>query len=325
MKVLAERIRAAHRILMSTHQDPDGDGVGAILALGRALEADGKEIDLLLPNRCPHRFRFLDEQDRLACLAEGADDLGVPRPDLALIVDTHRWSLLGRIGELIQKQEIPTLFLDHHPVRDPDRRDVYGDPNASSSGEVVYHLLTEELGLPIDKKIGECLYASIAFDTHSFRYIRNSPSPHRVAAELLTLGIDANWVYRHLFASNPIGKMRLMGKLMSSVQIGESGQLAWVTLPSEWIREFGVCADDVHDVVNFLLELDGIEVAILLKEVAPSRVKISLRSKGKVKINGVAQALGGGGHPFAAGASLAHDLDQSCDRVLELVTPLLAK
>lgn len=325
MKALAERIDVANRILMSTHQDPDGDGVGAILALGRALHAKGKAIDLVLPNPCPRRFRFLDEQGWLRCIPEDADDLGCPRPDLALIVDTHRWSLLGHVGELIRKEKIPTLFLDHHPVRDPDRVDVYGDPNASSSGEVVYNLLTQDLGLPIDKRIGECLYASIAFDTHSFRYVRNSPSPHRIAAELLSRGIDANWVYRHLFASNPIGKMRLMGRLMGSVQIGVSGQLAWVKLPADWIREYDVCVDDMRDAVNFLLELDGVEIAILLKEVAPSTVKISLRSKGKVMIHEVAQRLGGGGHPFAAGASLDHDLDRSCDLVLELVTPLLTE
>jgi phosphoesterase RecJ-like protein len=323
MKVLADRIRTADRILMSTHQDPDGDGIGAILALAEALQADGKKVDVMLPDPCPERFRFLDKHRWLRCVATDAVDIGCPRPDLALIIDTHRWSLLGHIGELIRSMRVDTLFLDHHPIHHQQHTDVFDHPHASSAGEIVYTLLRDHLRLPIDKRIAECLYASIAFDTHSFRYIRNSPSPHRVAADLLARGVDANWVYRHLFASNPIGKMRLMGKLMAAVRIEQEGLLAWVSLPSNLIREHGVCVDDMRDVVNCLLELDGIEVAVMLKEVEAGTIKVSLRSKGKVQIHEVAQRLGGGGHPYAAGATLSDDLDRSKETVLGMIAPLL--
>ncbi len=323
MKPLAERILAAERILMTTHRDPDGDGIGSILALAGALRRTGKQIDTVLPDPCPNRFRFLDEDRLLRDLPCDAVEIGSPQPDFVLVIDTHQWAQIGRLGELICEAAIPTLFLDHHPVRGNDRDDVYGDPNASSTGELVYRLLLHYLDMPIDERIGGCIYASIAFDTHSFRYVRNSPSPHLIAADLLSRGVDANQIYRHLFASNPVGKMRLLGRLMSAVQIEENGELAWVGLPQAWIHEYGVADDDIRDAVNCLLELEGIEVAVLLKEIDKESVKVSLRSKGRIEMHEVARELGGGGHCFAAGVTLTGSLEASKSRVLERVVPLL--
>ena len=322
MKPLAERILGAQRLLMTTHRDPDGDGIGSILALSAALRRAGKQTDAILPDPCPNRFRFLDTDRLLRDLLCDANELGSPRPDFALVIDTHQWAQIGRVGELIREANIPTLFLDHHPVRGNYRDDVYGDPNASSTGELVYRLLLHYLDMPIDAKIGGCIYASIAFDTHSFRYVRNSPSPHLIAADLLSRGVDANQIYRHLFASNPVGKMRLFGRLMSAVQIEQNGELAWVGLPQAWIHEHGVSDDDIRDAVNCLLELEGVEVAVLLKEIDGESVKVSLRSKGKIEIHEVARELGGGGHCFAAGATLSGDLEASKTQVLDRVVPL---
>ena len=323
MKDLAERILSAKRILMSTHRDPDGDGIGSILALGSALRATGRKIDVILPEPCPKRLRFLDPEGVRRELPPDATDLGGVQPDLALILDTHQWTLLGRVGELIQGAKIPTVFLDHHPITDGRRDDVYGDQTSSSTGELVHRLLTNYLDLPIDTRIAECIYTSIAFDTYCFRFVRNSPSPHIIAADLLSRGVDANRIYRHLFASNPVGKMRLMGRLMSAVQIEENGSLAWVSLPLDWIREHGVSEDDMRDVVNCLLEIEHVEVAVLLKEVKRGTIKVSLRSKGSLEIHEAARRLGGGGHAYAAGATLTSSLEASQEKVLSEVIPVL--
>lgn len=323
MKVLAEQIRSARSILMSTHKDPDGDGIGAVLAMAYALRAAGADVHVRLADPCPDRFRFLDPEGLLRPLPTDATGLDCGKPDLALIIDTHQWSLLGRVGELVSDAGIPTLFLDHHPVRGAIRRDVYGDPDSCSTGELVYRLLLHYLDLPIDARIAECLYTSIAYDTHSFRYVRNSPSPHVVAADLLSRGVDATKIYRHLFASNPIGKMRLLGQILGAIQIDEGGKLAWVSVPVEWITECGVCEDDMRDTVNCMLDFNGVEVAVMLKEVQVGTIKVSLRSKGLFEISEAAMALGGGGHAFAAGATVSGSLDDSRRRVLEVVVPYL--
>lgn len=322
MKAMAERIRAARRIVLSTHEDPDGDGIGAMMAMTIVLRRIGIEADPILPNPCPERFRFLDPDGWLRCLEPGAESLG-STPDLALVLDTHRWQQLGRVGELIQASGVATLFLDHHPVAGAMRPEVDCDASASSTGELVYRLIHSYLDLPIDARVGECIYAAIAYDTHSFRYVRNSPSPHLIAADLLTRGVDAGRVYRHIFGSNPVGKMRLLGEMLGSLRLEESGRLAWVELPYARIRGHQTCPDDLRDAVNYLIEIDGVEVAVLLKEIETTEIKISLRSKGRIEIREVALKLGGGGHPFAAGATLEPPIEVASKLVHDLVIPLM--
>jgi bifunctional oligoribonuclease and PAP phosphatase NrnA len=323
MRRLAERIRASRRVLLSTHSDPDGDGIGALLALTIALKRTGVEVDCLLPDPCPERFRFLDPDGYLRSLPSDARSLDCERPDLVLILDTHRWALLGRVGELIRAAGFPTIFLDHHPVGGVLREDVCGDADASSTGELVYRLLHSHLDLPIDSRVGECLYTAIAYDTHSFRYVRNSPSPHLIAADLLSRGVDATHVYRHLFASNPVGKMRLLGEVLGAIEIREEGRLAYAELSLDAIRNHECAPDDLRDAVNYLLEVSGVEVAVLLKEAQAGEVKVSLRSKGRLEVQDTAQTMGGGGHPFAAGATLSASLPEARAVVLGLLTPLL--
>lgn len=328
MKELAEKIRSCRRILLSTHKDPDGDGIGSILALGMALQDAGHIVMPILPDPCPDRFRFLDRRGILQSFPTDAislSDAGITGGiDLALILDTHQWGLLGRFGEILLAEGIPTLFLDHHPVNGDHRADVVGDAESSSTGELVFRLLHNYLDLPIDEVIGECLYTSVAYDTHSFRYVRNSPSPHLIAADMLSRGIDANHVYRHLFASNPIGKMRLLGKILTQIRIDEEGKLAWAEVPLAWIREEDVRIDDLRDAVNYLLEVEGVEIALLLKEVEGGEIRVSLRSKGAIAIHEVAQRLGGGGHPYAAGATMYGDLADTRRTVISMLQPIIA-
>jgi phosphoesterase RecJ-like protein len=323
MRRLADRIRASRRIFLSTHADPDGDGIGALLALTIALKRTGMEVDCVLPDPCPDRFRFLDPDGYLRSIPRDASALDCPPPNLALILDTHRWALLGHVGELLRKAGYPTVFLDHHPVAGALREDVCGDPGASSTGELVYRLLHSHLDLPIDARIGECLYTAIAYDTHSFRYVRNSPSPHLIAADLLSRGVDATHVYRHLFASNPVGKMRLLGEVLGAIEIREDGKLAYAELSQQAIRNHDCAPDDLRDAVNYLLEVSGVEVAALLKEADLGEIKVSLRSKGRVEVQDAAQTMGGGGHPFAAGATIVGSLAEARTRVLGLIAPLL--
>lgn len=319
LRQLSERIRTLKSLLLTTHREPDGDGLGAVLALAIALRAQGMQVSVFLPDPCPDRFRFLDPEGILRHLAEDAPDIPIENPEMALVIDTHQWAMIGHVGELIQARGIPTLFLDHHPLREETRNDIYGDPNACSTGELMYSLLIYHLDLPIDARIGECLYTSIAYDTHSFRYVRNNPSPHLVAADLLSRGVDATRIYRHLFASNPVGKMRLLGQVLASALIMEDGRLAYVALPLTWIQQHGVCPDDLRDTVNTLLEVQGVEVAVMLKESEDGTIRVSLRSKGEAVVNGAAMRLGGGGHIYASGATIPGPLDEAERRVMDEV------
>jgi bifunctional oligoribonuclease and PAP phosphatase NrnA len=201
------------------------------------------------------------------------------------------------------------------------RPDVYGDAAAASTGELVYRLLHQNLGWSITASVAEAIYISISFDTNSFKHIRSNPASLVIAADLVTRGVDTNRVYRHLFGSNSPSKARLLGWVLSSVQFDCGGRLAWVGIPHRLVGELRLERDEMRDSICHILEIDGVEVAATLKEVEPGKIQVSLRSKGACPINGVAAALGGGGHPMAAGC----DLPGSCEEVWARLHPLLAR
>jgi phosphoesterase RecJ-like protein len=321
LKELAARISGARSVLLTTHFGPDGDGVGSTMALGEALEEHGVSVTRLLPEPLPRRYRFLDPRGLITHPIEAKERLGEIRWDLGLILDTHQWEMLEGAAEWLRNRTAETVFLDHHPQCPGMRPEVYGDPDAASTGELVYRLLHQGLGWSITASVAEALYIAISFDTNSFKHIRSNPASLVIAADLVTRGVDTNRVYRHLFGSNSPAKARLLGWVLSSMQFDCGGRVAWVCVPHRLVGELGVERDEMRDSITHILEIDGVEVAAMLKEMEPGKVQVSLRSKGAFPINGVAAALGGGGHPMAAGCDLAG----SCPEAWERLHPLLVR
>lgn len=321
LKELAARISGARSVLLTTHFGPDGDGVGSTMALGEALEEHGISVTRLLPEPLPRRYRFLDPHSLTTHPAEAKERLGERRWDLGLVLDTHQWELLEDAAEWLRTRTAETVFLDHHPQAAAMRPEVYGDADAASTGELVYRLLHQSLGWSITASVAEALYIAISFDTNSFKHIRSNPASLAIAADLVTRGVDTNRVYRHLFGSNSPAKARLLGWVLSSVQFDCGGRLAWVCIPHRLVDELGLERDEMRDSITHILEIDGVEVAATLKEMELGKVQISLRSKGAFPISGVAAALGGGGHPMAAGCDLAG----SCEKAWVRLGPLLVE
>lgn len=306
---LARRILDARSILLTTHSCPDGDGIGSLVALGRALEAEGRTVMRVLPDPVPDRYRFLVKPQEVPSATEAIPKLEGSSWDLTLVLDTNQWEMLGELGSWLRRREAPTLFLDHHPQELPERSEVYGSPDAAATGELVYSLIRDHLGWPITPEVAEPIYVAISFDTNSFKYIRSNPASLLIAADLVGRGVDTNKIYRHLFASNSRSKARLLGLVLSSVQFDCEGRLAFVKIPYEVVRELGLERDELRDSITHVLEIQGVEIAATLKEMTPGEVKISLRSKGHCSINGVAALLGGGGHTLAAGCDFAGTVD----------------
>ena len=321
LKELARRISGVRSVLLTTHFGPDGDGVGSTMALGEAIEEHGISVTRLLPEPLPRRYRFLDPRGLITHPAEAKERLGESRWDLGLVLDTHQWEMLEDAADWLRTRTAETVFLDHHPQCAGMRPEVYGDADAASTGELVYRLLHENLGWSITASVAEALYIAISFDTNSFKHIRSNPASLAIAADLVTHGVDTNRVYRHLFGSNSPAKARLLGWVLSSVQFDCGGRVAWVCIPHRLVDELGLERDEMRDSITHILEIDGVEVAATLKEMELGKVQISLRSKGAFSINGVATALGGGGHPMAAGC----DLDGSCKEAWQTLHPLLVQ
>lgn len=324
-----QRFRASvlksKRILISTHQLPDGDGLGAQVALFHYLKGAKKSCRILNPDPAPQRYQFLDPNDKI--LRSANADLAWKEFDLWVIVDTNDPRRLGSLWPELSVRAKEVVFLDHHPetVVGPERRSislpvhasVISDTQASSIGEMLNHLF-EDLNLcPWDPKIAQGLYVSVMTDTNSFRYARTTPDAHDIAGKCIALGVNPEEVYQQIYSSKQLRHLQLLGGMLQNAKTSSDGRLAWLEVDLESRKRHQASADDTASFLNLLLLLQDAEVVCLFREEDDQRIRVSIKSKGKVIVNQVAMELGGGGHHYAAGLAVKGSLPRTVSIVTQ--------
>ncbi len=181
--------------------------------------------------------------------------------------------------------------------------------SAASTGEMAYHII-KRLGVELDTDIAKCLYTSITFDTQLYRYIRNSPNSHRIAAELLTFPIDATAIHRSLFGNQTVQKFAFLAKALGQIEYFCDGQFAVLKLKDSDLLHFNMEPDESRDVIDMVMNIESLEAAALFREDAPDAFKVSLRSKGQIEVLSVAEIIGGGGHVYSSGAFFRGNYDE---------------
>ncbi len=307
---IARLIRAHQRFVVSTHLNPEGDALGSQIALGRALETLGKDVRLCNRDPVPGLYRFLPGTDRIEVVEM------VPAPyDLLVLVDCGG---LDRTGlHLPEQGGGKMVIVDHHLSSEGTRHGGHWiDAGASATGEMIYALI-RELAVPLDKTIAVNLYASITTDTGTFRYSNTTPHILRVAADLIEQGADPWDNALRLYESHPEGRIRLLTAALGTLERGLGGRVAWVTLTSRMFAETGTAAGDTEGIVNYPRSIEGVEVALLFRQVGEKEWKLSFRSKGRVNVASLAETFGGGGHHNAAGCQVSGTLEEVTQRVLD--------
>jgi phosphoesterase RecJ-like protein len=308
-------ILTANSVVLTTHEGPDGDGVGAMIGLAIALKRRRKSVHMIVPSSVPRRFCFLDCEKAIRVLSKKS--VGALRgAELVLLVDCCEMQRTLDVAKHVGGKEV--LAIDHHPKTEGCVDGLIAE-DYSSVGELVLDLL-EEMGVTITKDIAFPLYCAILFDTHEFRFTRNDPAVFDAARRLVEAGADAEEASRRLFASTPMSAMLLQARVLQNAKLEERGALVWSFITKDMLDGIRVDQDDLRRPVTMLSEMQGVKIAVLFKELARrGLVKVSIRSPGKIRINDIAQMFGGGGHPFAAGV----DMDGSLEDVEARVLPLL--
>ncbi len=323
MKFLSDRIRTAKHIVLSTHRQCDGDGLGAQLALFHALKATGREVEIINVDPTPKKYRFL-QPDRWIQYFETNSKLPA-QIDLALIFDTNDERLIEPLFAPLKKASKHVAFIDHHPVLKHGPAPTEGswiDVTSASTGEMAYRLI-KDLGLPINREVARALYTSITFDTQLYRFVRNSPMSHRIAAEMMEHGIDTEEIHRHLFGNQTVQKMAFLARALGQIEYFADGKLAVLRLKDADLFHYNLEPDDSRDVIDMLMNIETLEAAALFREDAANEYKISLRSKGKIEVLSVAEMIGGGGHVHAAGAFVRGPYESLKDKVVKQLSTLL--
>jgi len=189
------------------------------------------------------------------------------------------------------------------------------DPGAAATGELIFELAAGN-GWPVSRAAAQALYVALLTDTGGFRFSNTRPRTLRIAADLLEIGVDPEQIYLEVYARAPEGRPRLFAEALQTLVVEPESGLAWVTVPPGSIERHGVSSDDLDGVVEFPRSIEGVRMALLFREIAQGRVKVSLRSVGDVDVAAFAKAYGGGGHTKAAGLSLPGSLAEVQDTVL---------
>jgi phosphoesterase RecJ-like protein len=321
-------LQDAKRVLISTHSLPDGDGLGAEAALFHYLRRSRKACRVYNPDPLPRRYKFLDPKGQILL---GPNEVELwDTNDLWVIVDTNDPRRLGKLWGELSLRSRKIVFLDHHPelagqveVTYPPHALLLTDTESSSISELLYHLFDELKLTKINKDVALGLYVSVMTDTNSFRYARTTPNAHRIAAEMIELGVNPEDVYQAIYSSKEVTHLQLLGNMLQNVKVCHHGRIAWLEMGLDLRRKHQATADDTQSFLNLLLLLKDAEVVCLFREEDNGQVRVSIKSKGRVVINKVAMELGGGGHEFAAGLALSAPIDKTVDAVIGRIEALV--
>lgn len=310
-----EALEKAHRVILTTHVNSDGDGVGCQAALVSFLRERGKEVLIVNPTPVPELFRFLlpDPSPVLDPGSREAEER-CAAADLCVVVDTSEVSRIGRVKPLVDS--LAKVVIDHHP---PGDREIEGillrDVSASAAGELIFDLVLAAGG-PWTPAVVDGLYVAILTDTGSFRFSNASPTAHRVVAELVARGASPDHLHRQVYGSFPLRAFRLRARALETLEVSGGGRVAWMTVPLDAYLELGCTPSDLEGMVDLPREVEGVEVGLLFRELEDGQTKVSFRSNGPVDVNELARRFDGGGHVRAAGALVKAPLARAREAVL---------
>jgi len=302
LAAVAEAIRSHDRFLLTTHENPDGDALGSLLAAKLTLEALGKDSVMALSGQAPlpAEYRFMPLDGLLRTMPDDVDER------VLFALDCANESRLGQGQEALERAPL-VLNVDHH--HDNTR---FGGVNvvvadASSTGEIVRDLV-DLLGVELTPDIAEAIYIALVTDTGRFQYANTTPKALRLAAELVEAGADVHRVFQSIYESVQLAKLKLLARALERAQVYEGGGVVVSHLLKTDFADVGAAEPYSEGIIDFLRAVEGAEMAALIREPpAPGRParRISLRSSSdELDVSAIARASGdGGGHRQAAGFS----------------------
>lgn len=302
------------RVALSTHVNADGDGCGSEAAVARLLAQMGIAVTIVNPTPWPQMFEFLlgdGVEERSAAGAAALRDA-----DAILVLDISDVKRLGGLADAVRRATVPKLVIDHHvPSDEPPGSVVVADITACATGELVFDFAQLQ-ELELTPAIARALYTALLTDTGGFRFSNTSPRCHAIAGRLLAAGIDPEEMYRRVYASVSLGKLRLLRDALDTLETDAQAGLAWITVPAGAMERYALQSEDLDGIVEHPRSIDGTRLALFFRDLGHGKVKVSFRSTGTVDVNVFARQFGGGGHAKAAGALITGRLDDVRDQVV---------
>ncbi len=300
-------IKESQNVLTVSHKDADGDTLGSALAMCDVVAAMGKTVAMRCPPPVPQLYSFLPGFE-LINQEEGSS------PDLVLVMDSSNLDRLSdTLGELPADTRL--VNIDHHVSNT-----MFGEVNlvvagASSTAEVTFDLF-KEWGVEITPAAATNLYCGIFTDTGGYRHENTTYRALSIGAELVSLGADPAGIAMRVYKNRKISTIKLSALVMATVGFDSDDRLVHGYVTQAMLEKTGAQLDEADGMIDQLNSVDGLELALFFKEMAPGVTKASIRSRGQANANALASQFGGGGHERAAGVEVAMPLEQAMEAIL---------
>ena len=306
-------IRGGERFLVCSHSRPDGDAVGSVLAMGMFLEQLGKRADLFTADRVPAAYR------KLPGAAAIQTALRIHGPyDAAILLECDSFERTRLRG--LENYRI--INIDHHASGRAWGQLNWIDRQAASVGELVYRII-QAAGAHLTPEIATCLYTTLLTDTGGFIYGGVRASTFALAEQLVLAGANPIRISQDVYFSTSTSKLLLLGAALNNLH--REGRMAWLWVTHNDIVRTCAADEDCEGIVNYALSIAGVETCAFLRELPEGRIRMSLRSKGRINVAAIAEQLGGGGHENAAGCTVDGPLRRALEEILAELRPLAAR
>lgn len=289
----AQRLLGMDQVLILTHRRPDGDTIGCASALCLALQQKGKTA-WVLPNEDAHHL--------FDPYLEGVLAPAGFVPQAVVAVDV---AALGMLPDSAKGyREAIDLVIDHHGSQEYYGKETCVDPACAACGELLFRIF-QSMGVTLTQEIALRLYVAIATDSGCFAYSNTTPDTHRIVADLMATGFDAQWVNKRHFRVKSLKRMQIESRLVREMDLAQNGTLVFAYVTLDLIRDLQATEEDLEDIASFIGQLEGVDNAVTIRQLKPTECKISLRTDGKtLNASDVCAIHGGGGHPAAAGCTI---------------------
>jgi phosphoesterase RecJ-like protein len=301
-------VREATRILLITHITPDGDAIGGLLALGRALRKLGKDVTMSCSDVVPERFAYLPGYAEIVDRASG-------RFDLIVSLDCSDMQRVGRIYRADEWQAVPFLNIDHHVTNTRFGTLNWVEPAYVATSEMALDLC-DRLGAPLDADLAKCLLYGILGDTQGLRTANVTPALIGKVMRLMQAGAPLAEIMDHIFSRRPFHLLRAWEKALETMRLEAEHGVIWVSLSRQARLEADWPDTDVQGLSSFMLTVEEANLAAVLVEKDDGRVEVGLRARAPFDVAAIALSFGGGGHPAAAGCTLDGPLEAAVERIV---------
>lgn len=324
--LIKKELSSPKRIAIVAHYNPDGDAIGASLALMLFLQQKGHTVNILIPNSYPDFLAWMPFSETITVATE---DLPlckekIQAADMIFCLDFNTFSRLGILQPLLEESKSVKVLIDHHIAPDNSFDIVYSVPGRiSSTCELMYDFIVNimEEKKYMNRQIAECLYVGIITDTGSLSYSCNNISTYRVLGDLFSYGIDGEDIHRKVYDNYSESRVRLLGhSLLERLEVMNEFATSFIYLSKEDLEKFHYKQGDIEGIVNYGLSMDNIRFTALFSE-RDDRIRISFRSKGDFDVNNFAREhFNGGGHKNASGGNSYATMDETIAQFKSLLS-----